>query len=160
MIEVSLGHRALGDTWIKCTKEKESTNAQSAKKSSLLTKEQKNYELKHEGRPKPYQCSIGDCDIRFFNRRSLKKHEIEQHGEHVLEKKYKCTYGSCVYKTHAKQNLVQHMKACKMNLLTGRSTSVNCVERGGSICTKRCKNTRGNSIKDTNSGFTLDIWIL
>ena len=75
----------------------------------------KNCELKHEGRPKPYQSSIGDCDIRFFNRRSQKKHEIEQHGEHVLEKKYKCTYGSFVYKTHAKQNLVEHMKACKMN---------------------------------------------
>ena len=72
----------------------------------------KNCELKHEGRPKPYQCRLGDCGIRFLNRRPQKKHEIEQH---VLEKKYKCTHGNCKYKTHVKQNLVQHMKGCKMN---------------------------------------------
>ena len=71
----------------KCTK---------CKKVFITYQGKKNCELKHEGRPKPYQCSIGDCDIRFFNRRSQKKHEIEQHGEHVLEKKYKCTYGNCV----------------------------------------------------------------
>ena len=36
-----LVHKALGNTWIKCIKERLSTNAQSAKKCSLLTKARK-----------------------------------------------------------------------------------------------------------------------
>ena len=75
----------------------------------------KNCELKHEGRPKPYQCSVGDCEVRFLNRRSQKKHELKQHGARVLEKKFKCNYGNCVYKSHIKSNLVQHEKGCQFN---------------------------------------------
>ena len=90
----------------KCTK---------CKKVFITYEAKKNCQLKHEGKPKPYQCSIGDCEIRFYNRRSQKKHEIEQHGAHVLEKKCKCNYGNCVYKSHAKHNLVQHEKGCKIN---------------------------------------------
>ena len=32
-----------------------------------------------------------------------------------LEKKFKCNYGNCVYKSHIKSNLVQHEKGCKFN---------------------------------------------
>ena len=41
--------------------------------------------------------------------------KIEQHGPHVLQKKFQCTYGNCVYKSHIKSNLVQHEKGCKFN---------------------------------------------
>ena len=63
---------------LKCTKHKKVFISYEAKK---------NCQLKHEGKPKSYQCSIGDCEIRFYNRRSQKKHEIEQHGAHVLGEK-------------------------------------------------------------------------
>ena len=53
-----------GKAKYKCTK---------YKKVFITYQGKKNCELKHEGRPKPYQCSIGDYDIRFFNRRSQKK---------------------------------------------------------------------------------------
>ena len=53
-----------GKAKYKCTK---------CKKVFITYQGKKNCELKHEGRPKPYQCSIGDCDIRFLNRRSQKK---------------------------------------------------------------------------------------
>ena len=52
---------------VKCTK---------CKKMFITYQGKKNCELKHEGRPKPYQCSIGDCDIRFFNRRSQKNMKL------------------------------------------------------------------------------------
>ena len=52
-----------GKAKYKCTK---------CKKVFITYQGKKNCELKHEGRPKPYQCSIGDCDIRFLNRRSQK----------------------------------------------------------------------------------------
>ena len=57
-----------GKAKYKCTK---------CKKVFITYKGKKNCELKHEGRPKPYQCSVGDCDVRFLNRRSQKKHELE-----------------------------------------------------------------------------------
>ena len=95
-----------GKAKYKCTK---------CKKVFITYQGKKNCELKHEGRPKPYQCSVGDCEVRFLNRRSQKKHELEQHGARVLEKKFKCNYGNCVYKSHIKSNLVQHEKGCKFN---------------------------------------------
>ena len=43
------------------------------KKVFITYQGKKNCELKHEGKPKPYQCSIGHFEIRFFNRKSQKK---------------------------------------------------------------------------------------
>ena len=53
-----------GKAKYKCTK---------CKKVFITYEAKKNCQLKHEGKPKPYQCSIGDCEIRFYNRRSQKK---------------------------------------------------------------------------------------
>ena len=53
-----------GKAKYKCTK---------CKKVFITYQGKKNCELKHEGRPKPYQCSVGDCEVRFLNRRSQKK---------------------------------------------------------------------------------------
>ena len=48
---------------------------------------QTNCELKHKGSEKPFECDVDGCDIRFYNMRSKKKHEKQQHGDHVEEKK-------------------------------------------------------------------------
>ena len=45
-------------------------------------------------------------------------------------------------------------------ILTGRNISVNCVERGSSICTRKCRCTKEDNIKDTSDCLSLDVWIM
>ena len=45
-------------------------------------------------------------------------------------------------------------------ILTGRNISVNCVERGSSICTRKCRCTKESNIKDTSDCLSLDVWIM
>ena len=80
-----------------------------------MKKGQRNCELKHKGGAKPFTCDVEGCDVGFFNKRSKKKHERQQHGNHVGEKNKKCAFQGCSYRTHTNDNLFQHMKSCKLN---------------------------------------------
>ena len=69
----------------KCIRERGNSNVPSAK-LYIAKKSQRNCELKHKGGEKHFKCDVAGCDIGFFNRRSKKKHERQQHGDHVAQK--------------------------------------------------------------------------
>ena len=52
------------------------------------------------------------------------------------------------------------MRSAVNLILTGRNISVNCVERGSSICTRKCRCTKESNIKDTSDCLSLDVWIM
>ena len=101
-----------------------------------------------------------EIEIRFYNRRSQKKHEIEQHGAHVLEEKYKCNYMEIVFIKVMQSKIWYSMRRAVNLILTGRNISVNCVERGSSICTRKCRSTKESNIKDTSDCLSLDVLIM
>ena len=87
------------------------------KKVYITKRGQTNCELKHKGSEKPFECDVDGCIIRFYNMRSKKKHEKQQHGDHVEEKNKLCAFEDkgCSYRTHTNDKLFQHQRSCKFN---------------------------------------------
>ena len=106
--EHSLEQEVYENTLTKCIKEKENLNAPKCKKVYVTKRGQTNCELKHKGGEKPFECDMNGCDICFYNMRCKKKHEKQQHGDHVEEKNKLCEFEDkgCSYRTHTNDNLL------------------------------------------------------
>ena len=139
-----------GKAKYKCTK---------CKKVFITYEAKKNCQLKHEGKPKPYQCSIGDCEIRFYNRRSQKSMKLNN-MVHMFWRKSTSVIMEIVFIKVMQSKILYSMRRAVNLILTGRNISVNCVQRGSSICTRKCRSTKESNIKDTSDCLRLDVWIM
>ena len=87
------------------------------KKVYITKRGQTNCKLKHKGNEKPFECDVDGCDLHLYNMRSKKKHERQQHRDHVREKNKLCQFQDkgCSYRTHTNDNLLHHQRSCKFN---------------------------------------------
>ena len=96
----------------------------------MTKKGQRNCELKHKGIEKPFQCDVDGCDIHFYSMRSKKKHERQQHRDHVEEKTNYVSFKIKVVHTgHTLMITCSSIRGHVNSTQIGLDTSVSCVEK-------------------------------